>query len=134
MRVGSAADRLAQEHCVACRGDAPRLTDAGLAALLPHLPDWEVAERAGVPRLKRVFRFPDFATALAFTNRVGELAEAEGHHPTLLTEWGWVTVSWWTHAIQGLHRNDVVMAAKTDAAVRGQTVEGSGRGPGEERR
>ncbi|HSE95394.1 MAG TPA: 4a-hydroxytetrahydrobiopterin dehydratase, partial [Methylomirabilota bacterium] len=58
--------------------------------------------------------FPTFVAALDFTNRVGALAEAEGHHPALLTEWGRVTVSWWTHAIRGLHRNDFVMAAKTD--------------------
>ena len=64
--------------------------------------------------LERVFQFPDFAQALAFTNRVGALAEEEGHHPALLTEWGKVTVAWWTHAIGGLHRNDFIMAAKTD--------------------
>lgn len=67
-------------------------------------------------RVERVFAFPDFASALAFTNRVGAIAEAEAHHPALTTEWGRVTVAWWTHAIGGLHRNDVVMAAKTDAA------------------
>ena len=59
--------------------------------------------------------YPTFAAALAFTNRVGALAEAEGHHPALLTEWGHVTVTWWTHKIRGLHRNDFIMAAKTDA-------------------
>jgi len=58
---------------------------------------------------------PELADALAFTNRVGALAEAEGHHPALLTEWGRVTVTWWTHKIRGLHRNDFIMAAKTDA-------------------
>ena len=61
--------------------------------------------------------FPVFASALAFTNQVGALAEAEGHHPAILTEWGRVTVSWWTHAIRGLHRNDFIMAAKTDALL-----------------
>jgi 4a-hydroxytetrahydrobiopterin dehydratase len=76
-----------------------------------------VLERAGIPRLERVFEFPDFARALTFTNRVGALAEAEGHHPALLTEWGKVTVTWWTHAIRGLHRNDFVMAARTDRAA-----------------
>ena len=70
-------------------------------------------------RLERAFTFSDFAAALAFTNRVGAAAEAEGHHPALLTEWGRVTVTWWTHAIRGLHRNDFVMAAKTDALARG---------------
>jgi len=78
-----------------------------------------VVEREGVRRLERAFTFSDFAAALAFTNRVGAAAEAEGHHPALLTEWGRVTVTWWTHAIRGLHRNDFVMAAKTEALARG---------------
>jgi 4a-hydroxytetrahydrobiopterin dehydratase len=72
-------------------------------------------ERDGVRRLERVFTFANFADALAFTNRVGALAEAAGHHPALLTEWGRVTVAWWTHKIGGLHRNDFIMARKTDA-------------------
>jgi 4a-hydroxytetrahydrobiopterin dehydratase len=85
-----------------------------VAELRREVPEWAVVERDGVLRLERTFRFPDFAEALRFTNRVGELAEQEGHHPALLTEWGRVTVSWWTHKIRGLHRNDFVMAAKTD--------------------
>jgi 4a-hydroxytetrahydrobiopterin dehydratase len=85
-----------------------------MAALRPQIPDWQVVERDGIPRLERVFKFPNFAAALAFTDRVGALAEAEGHHPALLTEWGRVTVTWWTHKIGGLHRNDFIMAAKTD--------------------
>jgi 4a-hydroxytetrahydrobiopterin dehydratase len=107
--------RLRDERCVACRPDAPRLGAAELAALRAEVPDWQVAEREGVPRLERAFAFSDFAQALRFTNRVGALAEAEGHHPALLTEWGRVTVGWWTHAVQALHRNDFIMAAKTDA-------------------
>ena len=61
-----------------------------------------------------MFRFSNFAEALTFTDKVGELAETEGHHPAILTEWGRVTVTWWTHKIRGLHRNDFIMAAKTD--------------------
>ena len=80
----------------------------------PQIPDWGLVERDGVARLERVNRLADFAQALAFTNRGGELAEHEGHHPALLTEWGRVTVTWWTHKIKGLHRNDFIMAAKTD--------------------
>ena len=105
---------LTQERCVAWRSDAPRVTDEEIVELKPQLPDWEIVEQAGIPRLKRAYRFPDFKTALAFTQRVGELAEAEGHHPSLLTEWGKTTVEWWTHKIKGLHRNDLIMAAKTD--------------------
>jgi 4a-hydroxytetrahydrobiopterin dehydratase len=109
------AATLASEKCVACRADAPRLTEAEVAELRRTTPEWQVVEREGIPRLERVFRFENFVQALEFTNRVGEIAEAEGHHPALLTEWGRVTVTWWTHKIRGLHRNDFIMAAKTDA-------------------
>ncbi len=105
---------LTQEKCVACRRDAPRVTESEIAELLPLIPDWTLVDRDGIPRLERVFKFSDFAEALAFTNRVGALAEGEGHHPLLVTEWGRATVAWWTHKIRGLHRNDFVMAAKTD--------------------
>ena len=99
---------------MACRAGAPHLTEAEIATLRRDVPDWRLVERDGVPAIDRVYAFRDFASALAFTNRVGALADAEGHHPALLTEWGRVTVTWWTHAIGGLHRNDFVMAAKTD--------------------
>ncbi len=108
---------LVGERCVACRRDSPRVTEVEQAELLPLIPQWKLVEREGIPRLERVFRFSNFVEALAFTNRVGALAEVEGHHPALLTEWGKVTVTWWTHAIKGLHRNDFVMAAKTDRIV-----------------
>lgn len=79
-----------------------------------QLPDWEIMQHDGIDRLQRVFRFKNFVDALAFTNRVGDLAEAEGHHPLLITEWGRVTAQWWTHKIGGLHVNDFIMAARTD--------------------
>ncbi|HYR06668.1 MAG TPA: 4a-hydroxytetrahydrobiopterin dehydratase [Longimicrobium sp.] len=107
---------LASQKCEACRRGAPTVTGEEMEALKPQVPDWAVVEREGIPRLERVFEFPDFVQALAFTNRVGEIAEEEGHHPALLTEWGRVTVTWWTHKIRGLHRNDFVMAARTDEA------------------
>jgi 4a-hydroxytetrahydrobiopterin dehydratase len=99
--------------CVACRRDAPTVTDEQIAEFQPQIPDWDLVEVDGVKRLTRVFRFPDFAQALEFTNKVGAVAEDEGHHPALLTEWGRATVTWWTHKIKGLHRNDFIMAAKT---------------------
>jgi 4a-hydroxytetrahydrobiopterin dehydratase len=105
---------LTQEKCVACNKDSPRVTEEEIAALKPDIPEWEMNEINGIPRLERTFKFPNFVEALAFTNRVGELAEDEGHHPAILTEWGRVRVSWWTHKIRGLHRNDFIMAAKTD--------------------
>jgi 4a-hydroxytetrahydrobiopterin dehydratase len=107
--------RLSGEHCTACRRDSPRVTEAEVAELSREIPDWLLVERDGIARLERVFHVPTFADALTFTNRVGALAEAEGHHPALLTEWGRVTVTWWTHKIRGLHRNDFIMAARTDA-------------------
>lgn len=105
---------LAEARCVPCRGGQPPLSPGEVEELRREVPGWAVVERDGVPRLERAFPFRNFAEALRFTNRVGQLAEEEGHHPALLTEWGRVTVAWWTHKIRGLHRNDFVMAAKTD--------------------
>ncbi len=105
---------LAGEKCVPCRGGEPTLDGPGVDELLQSVPGWRVVDRDGVERLEREFRFSNFALALGFTDRVGEKAEEAGHHPALLTEWGRVTVTWWTHAIGGLHRNDFVMAARTD--------------------
>jgi len=90
------------------------VTAEEIAELKPQIPEWDIVERDGIPRLERTYRFKNFAEALEFTNRVGALAEEEGHHPAILTEWGKVTVSWWTHKIKGLHRNDFIAAAKTD--------------------
>ena len=105
---------LTQFKCVPCRGGEPTVTDAELVEFAPQVPDWQIVEREGIQRLERVFKFKNFVQALAFTRHVGELAESEGHHPAILTEWGKVTVTWWTHKIRGLHRNDFIMAAKTD--------------------
>ena len=105
---------LTQMKCVPCRGGEPPLSDTDIAILQPQVPDWQVVERDGIKQLQRVYKFSNFLEALQFTNRVGQLAEEQGHHPALLTEWGKVTVTWWTHKIRGLHRNDFIAAAKTD--------------------
>lgn len=105
---------LARQACDACRADAPRITGDELYGLLQEVPLWELLTVDGVQRLQRIFTFADFCHAMAFTNLVGELAETAGHHPAIVTEWGKVTVSWWSHKIQGLHRNDFIMAARTD--------------------
>ena len=105
---------LLNETCVPCTGSLPPATEAEINTLKVQIPDWEIITKNGELRLQRVYKFPDFKTALAFTQLIGEAAEQEGHHPTLLTEWGRVTVTWWTHAINGLHQNDFVMAAKSD--------------------
>ncbi len=105
---------LTNEKCTACRRDSPRVTEADIQELKPQIPEWTLGEVDGIPRLERIFGFPNFGQALNFTNRIGALAEEEGHHPAILTEWGRVTISLWTHKIRGLHRNDFVMAAKID--------------------
>ncbi len=105
---------LSQEQCVSLRGGEPAATDAEIAELHSQVPEWQVVERDGTKHLERVLKFRNFAEALSFTNKVGELAEAANHHPALLTEWGRVTVTWSTHAVKGLHRNDFIMAAKTN--------------------
>ena len=102
------------QSCEACSADAPRVSDEELALLIKQIPDCQPIARNSVLQLERIFTFKDFKMALDFTNRVGELAEATDHHPALLTEWGKVTVTWWSHKIKGLHRNDFILAARTD--------------------
>ena len=108
---------LTQEKCSACSKDSQPVSSEEIAELKPQIPEWNLKEVDGEPRLERTFKFDNFKQALDFTNKVGELAESEGHHPALLTEWGKVTVSWWTHSISGLHRNDFIMAAKCDDLI-----------------
>ena len=115
---------LTAEKCTACRRDSPHVTEAEIAELKPQIPEWTMLEREDIPRLERVFRFQNFAEALRFSNQVGDLAEEEGHHPAILTGWGRVTVTLWTHKIRGLHRNDFVVAAKVDELY-GAGLEGS---------
>ena len=110
-------NELIKESCQACTPSAPKATQEEKDLYLPLIPEWKVVERAGIERLRRTFRFDDFASALAFTNKVGRIAEDEGHHPAIRTEWGKVIVEWWTHKIGGLHTNDFIMAAKTDSLV-----------------
>ena len=105
---------LAAGKCVACRAGEPTLTDAEIEDLLLHVHGWEVKEVNGMKRLEKVFKFKNFAQALEFTNKIGALAEEEDHHPLIITEYGRVTVDWWTHVIKGLHKNDFIMAAKAD--------------------
>lgn len=109
------ASQLQDFQCVPCRGSEPPATAQEIAAYKVQIPEWKIVEIEGVPRLERTFKFKNFAQALTFTNQVGGIAEEQDHHPVLVTEWGRVKVSWWTHKIKGLHRNDFVMAAKTDA-------------------
>ena len=107
-------NNLASGKCVACRRDEPTLTDSEISELHPQIAEWQTKEVDGVKRLERVFKLNDFVEAIAFTNRIGVIAEEEDHHPLIITEWGRVTVQWWSHKIKGLHKNDFIMAAKTD--------------------
>lgn len=107
---------LHQLECIPCHKGEPPLEATEVKALKQELPAWQLVEREGVPHLERTFTFKDFAQALAFTNKVGELAEAANHHPEITLTWGKVTVAWWTHVAHGLHRNDFIMAARTDQA------------------
>ncbi len=81
---------------------------------MPYIPGWQLVVRDGVPRLERIFKFKNYVRALEFTNEVAKIAEEQGHHPLIVLEWGRVTVQWWTHVVKGLHKNDFIMAAKTD--------------------
>ena len=106
---------LSQETCEACRADAPQLSDEDLKTLMPKIPDWTPIVVDGILQIQRQYTFKNFRLAMAFSNQVGDLAEEAGHHPAILTEWGKVTVTWWSHSIKGLHKNDLIMAARCDA-------------------
>jgi 4a-hydroxytetrahydrobiopterin dehydratase len=108
---------LDSRHCEACRADAPKVTPDQFDELKPEIPEWDVIEVDGVKRLTRSYKFGNFEQALEFSNKVGAIAEQENHHPAILTEWGRVNVTWWTHKIRGLHVNDFIMCARTDALV-----------------
>jgi 4a-hydroxytetrahydrobiopterin dehydratase len=107
-------DELADLHCTTITATTPPLNQRDIDHYLGQVEDWRIYEKDGEPRLEKVFKFKDFKQAMTFTNRVAQAADMENHHPVLLTEWGRVTVTWWTHRIKGLHLNDFIMAAKTE--------------------
>ena len=109
---------LAGERCVACRRGSPKVTEEEIAELHPVVPEWRLTEEDGIKRLDRTLKVADFAEAMTLAQSVGAIAEDEGHHPRLTVEWGRINVAWWTHKIKGLHRNDFIMAAKTDEIYR----------------
>ncbi len=109
---------LTEGSCEACRIDAPMVPPDQMEDLLAALDDWNVKQPDGIKQLEKSFSFPSFTTAMEFSNKVGEAAEKEDHHPAMLLEWGKVTVTWWSHKIGGLHMNDFIMAAKTDQIYR----------------
>ena len=108
------SNELSQNSCEACRVDAPVLSDQEIKHLAPQIPSWMVHEEDGIKRLICSFAFSSYEDSVNFTNKVAELAEQEDHHPEIVLEWGNVTVSWWSHKIKGLHKNDFICASKTD--------------------
>lgn len=113
---------LTAQICEACRPDAPLVSEREQDKLLAELSDWVIileknASQQNIQQLSKEYKFSNFVEALAFANNVGALAEEVGHHPAILTEWGKVTIRWWSHEIGGLHKNDFIMAAKTDLIV-----------------
>lgn len=104
---------LSQKTCTPCRGGIPPLTLGEAEGLLEQAPGWRLLDNG--TRLERRFQFKNFAEAQAFVNRVGDLAEREGHHPDLGFGWGYANVLFYTHKINGLHENDFIMAAKVNA-------------------
>jgi 4a-hydroxytetrahydrobiopterin dehydratase len=102
---------LASKNCVPCRGGVPPLAGKELEDFARQVPQWKVANGHDITR---AFAFPDFRQALAFVNRVGELAEAQGHHPDILLSWGKAEITTWTHKIDGLTESDFILAAKID--------------------
>lgn len=107
-------ENLYEQHCEACQLGAPVVTEEQASQLLLKVPGWKRDFHDGVDKLLREFYFVEFKDAFRFTYKIASLAEHEGHHPSITTEWGKVTVFWWTHKINGLHVNDFIMAAKTD--------------------
>lgn len=105
---------LAQQKCQVCTRESLRVSKEEMAELKSQIPQWTLVEPEGATRLQRTYNFPDFKSALKFTSELGYLAQNEKHHPVLLTEYGKVTVTWWSNVILGLHKNDFIMAAKTD--------------------
>lgn len=105
-------ETLDQRHCTPCRGGVEPLDEAAAKSYLSNLPEWRLTGDA--KRIRRDFRFKNFAEALAFVNEVGAIAEAEGHHPDLSFGWGHATIELQTHKIDGLHENDFILAAKID--------------------
>ena len=108
-------EKLLEGKCEACKEDAPLVTPEEGKTLMPQIPGWDVVEEDGIEQLTCAFAFKDYLSGLDFVNKIANLAEQEDHHPEIVLEWGKVTVKWWSHKIKGLHKNDFIAAAKTDA-------------------
>ncbi|MGF1755372.1 4a-hydroxytetrahydrobiopterin dehydratase [Vibrio makurazakiensis] len=108
---------LNEQRCEACSIDAIALSVEQRNELFTELDSWVMVERDEIPQLEKVYKFKNFKLAWAFADQVAQLAEDEFHHPSIVLEWGKVTVTWWSHSIKGLHKNDFICAAKCDALL-----------------
>ena len=108
------SEKLAESSCKACREDAPLVTKEEIEELKPQIPAWQIQKIDGIARLICAFSFDKYMAGLKVVSKVAKLAEEEDHHPAILLEWGSVEVTWWTHKIGGLHKNDFIAAANTD--------------------
>jgi len=111
-------DNISAVKCTPCDIGASKITDEDFENYRPQIPNWNIIEENGIKKIRREFKFKNFAEALKFTNCIGKLAEDMQHHPAILTEWGKVEVTWWTHKIKGLNSNDLIMALKTDILLK----------------
>lgn len=109
---------LSHEQCVRPPKGAPPLSPNEIDSLLPMAEGWMVIDSEDIPKLQKTFRFKRYRDALDFSMAVGLTADEQDHHPRITIEYGKVTVEWWTHVVNGLHRNDFIMAAKTDQIYR----------------
>jgi 4a-hydroxytetrahydrobiopterin dehydratase len=107
-------NELINQTCVMCTGKTPKLTNTEIERLNSQVPGWTVSNSDGVLQLHRAYIFNNFNDSIEFTNAIAVMAEQQNHHPAILTEWGKVTVTWWTHTIKGLHSNDFICALQTD--------------------
>jgi len=114
--------RLENAQCIPCKKNSPGIGRAECEQLLVEIPGWKAIDEEGVRRLQKEFSTKNFATAMAFSNKISDAAESVDHHPSILTEWGKVIVTWWTHSIKGLHINDFIMAAKTDSLYAAEDI------------
>lgn len=104
---------LSSQSCEACQIDAPKVPQDQIQILLSEINDWVLIEKP-INKIQKVFRFKSYKDSVDFSYKVASLADDEDHHPQIILEWGKVTVIWWSHKIEGLHKNDFICAAKTD--------------------
>ena len=105
---------LRESKCEACTIDAPLGTNSEAKDLILELDGWAIDNDSGINKLVKTYKFSNYAESVKFSNKVAELAENEDHHPKIILEYGCVEVLWWSHKIKGLHKNDIICAAKTD--------------------